>query len=793
MKDLVHGVAFKTIAILVVSCGLLASVVSYLGDRAGREIAGFGVAAVAETQTLVMAERLVGPIRFKRLEDVDHLLNEALMQSELAVDAIVLLPDGTVMSREGSELAEEDMTLLRQLAEDSISSNEERRVPSGLRVAMPIRKSVDEPAIGAVATLWTAKPFLATIAQYRNLQIMGAGIALAVLVGLSALFIRGMVSSPIARIEQRASQMAHGDLQSPVPDLQRKGEIGGLASSMEGLRSNLQDAERAAKAAFYESAGYKASSAAQFLCDAEFRIESANAEFSRLLEDTGFVGIEPLGQTTDVFDIPVLRPEALKDSGFPFRCEFSMNGKTISVNIAAIVENGESKGYVCEWQDVSARKVSEGILAALEQGQLRADFDGRGVLSFASDRMREALGDRPAREIESLCQLVGGDFSSVRAGRAFFGRIILGSGQKRRILDGSVSPIKDANGQISRFVVLGNDITVAEAALSEAREQAERLAESQSLVVSQLQIAMRSLSEGVLTSRIDVEFSEDYEALRADFNKAVNALGIAMREVLDGASQIHVDIEGVAQTIEDFARRTEQQAATLEETSAAISELSASVSNATQGAKVARETVTSARDQAASSSQIVRETISAMEEIEQSSRGIAKIITVIDDIAFQTNLLALNAGVEAARAGEAGRGFAVVASEVRELAQRSAGAASEITKLINTSGEQVKIGVALVGKAGAALSQIAESIGIAAEQVETITSSAEEQALGIEEINQAMQSIDQGTQQNAVMFQETAASAVALQKQSQALEHAAAEFEVPAKTEATGSITRMAS
>ena len=306
------------------------------------------------------------------------------------------------------------------------------------------------------------------------------------------------------------------------------------------------------------------------------------------------------------------------------------------------------------------------------------------------------------------------------------------------------------------------------------------MAASQELVVSHIQDAMGRLSGGALTVRLETEFSADYEALRGDFNTAVGALDGAIGEVLNSADQISLDVDGVAQVIEDFAKRTEKQAATLEETSASISELSTSVSSAAEGAREARSTVLSARDQAAASSSIVNDSISAMGEIEDSSKKISQIIGVIDDIAFQTNLLALNAGVEAARAGDAGRGFAVVASEVRELAQRSAGAASEISQLISTSGEQVKIGVSLVGKAGVALTEIAETIEFVAEKVETITASAEEQATGIEEINQAMQHLDQTTQQNAAMFEETTASARTLQMQTHALESATSGFTISA-------------
>ncbi|MEM7718487.1 MAG: HAMP domain-containing methyl-accepting chemotaxis protein [Pseudomonadota bacterium] len=778
---MVHGIAFKAIAILVVSCGLLASVISYLGDKASRQIAGLGVAAVAETQTLALADRLVGPLRFKRLEDVNSVISEGLSQSELARDAIVLLPDGTVLTQPETTLSEAEIARLKEIAANAIAQGEMYQDDSGLVLSMPIRKSEADPIVGAVASAWTAEPFLATIVQYRNLQMLGVAGTLTLLIMLSAIAIRWMISTPIAQIEQRASKMADGDLQSVVPGLTRNGEIGGLASSMEGLRCKLKDAEQAAQAAFYESAGYRASSAAQFLCDEEFKIASGNTEFTRLLNEIGLDEIKPIGETTDVFGIPVLSSDMLRSASFPFRAEFSLKGKTVAVTAAAVVEDGTSKGYVIEWQDVTTQKVNEGILDALEQGQLRADFDNEGRRIFASDGIQEILDRNSIYKMESLCKLTDGDWRSVRQGLSYFGRITLDLGHETRILDGGISAIKNADGSVVRFVLLGNDITTAEAELSKARNEAEQLAASQAVVVTQLQSAMLALADGELTAHIEVEFSENYETLRSNFNSAVHALGAAMRDVLDSANEINLDVNGVAETIEEFAKRTEHQAATLEETSAAMSELSASVTSATRGAKDASETVMSARNQAKASSETVRETISAMQAIETSSHEIAKIITVIDDIAFQTNLLALNAGVEAARAGEAGRGFAVVASEVRDLAQRSAGAANEITQLINTSGDQVKIGSELVGKAGEALNQIAEIIEVAAEKVEAITVSAEEQATGIEEINQAMQNIDQAIQQNAAMFEETTASAQALQHQAKTLKRATSGFEVPGK------------
>ncbi|MDA9865460.1 methyl-accepting chemotaxis protein [bacterium] len=778
MQNLLHSIAFKTIAILVVSCGLIAFAVSYLGDKAGREIAVRGVEAVAETQTASMAERLVGPLRFKRYEDVTVVLEDALIRSDLAVDAIVLVQDASILTRPDNNLSEANMILLTGLAEQAVASGEIARSADGLKVAIPIRKSEGDPVVGAVATFWTSEPFLKTIAEYRQLQIGGAVVALSILALAAACAVRFMVSAPLARVEGRASDMADGDLDASIPGLGRKGEIGRLASSMESLRSNLHDAKTAAEAAFYESAGFQASSAAQILCDEEFVVVSGNAEFERLLTDVGLGGLDPYKKTIDVFEISVLKKKHLEQTDMPLRQEFSLHEKTLAVVVKPVTRDGVSKGYVIEWQDITEQKVSEGTLRALEQGQLRIDFDRDGQFVSASDRARDLLGAGPVPNMDSMLSCEQGNLASVKDGTSYFGRITLEAVVSNRLLDGSISPIKDAEENVLRFVMLGSDVTDAEMALSAARKEAERMTASQTEVVTHLQDAMRSLSEGVLSARLKTAFAGEYEALRADFNKAIACLDVAIGEVINSSAQIGLDVDSVAHSIEEFARRTEKKAASLEETSSAVSQLSTSVANATRGAREARDTVLSARDRASSSSQIVSESVGAMTAIEASSHKISSIISVMDEIAFQTNLLALNAGVEAARAGEAGRGFAVVASEVRELAQRSAGAASEISDLITASDEQVKIGVDLVGKAGTALTEIAELIGLAAGKVENITNSTEEQASGIEEINQAMQSLDQATQQDAAMIEETTASARALQVQSKVLESATSGFDL---------------
>ena len=319
-------------------------------------------------------------------------------------------------------------------------------------------------------------------------------------------------------------------------------------------------------------------------------------------------------------------------------------------------------------------------------------------------------------------------------------------------------------------------MTEAKRKLEEAKERSERLIGEQSQVVSALNQAMGELSEGNLKVRINERFPNEYEPLRLDFNEAVSTLDAAIGETLESADKIRQDVDAVSEKNDAFATRTTQQFATIEATSSAISQLSASVASAADRAESAKSVVIEAHDRASSSEQIVSDTVDAMGSIEQSSEQISRIIGVIDEIAFQTNLLALNAGVEAARAGDAGRGFAVVASEVRELAQRSSNAASEISNLITASRAHVQNGVSLVGKTGEALTEIAGTFRSATDQVSAIAVSTKEQATGISEINKAMSEFEKATQQNALMLEQAVKASQELRWQADELEKATSSF-----------------
>jgi methyl-accepting chemotaxis protein len=423
----------------------------------------------------------------------------------------------------------------------------------------------------------------------------------------------------------------------------------------------------------------------------------------------------------------------------------------------------------------------EAKVAAISRSQAVIEFKLDGTILAANQNFLSALG---YREDEVVGRHHSMFIDSAEANspdyRAFWEKLRRGeffaAKYTRRGKDGkpvwiqaSYNPLMDRSGKPFKVVKFATDITAAENERRRNDEERTAKAGEQARLVQSLATALGHLSDGDVTFRLTEAFPPGSEQLRGDFNASMEKLQQAMQAIDGSAQAIRAGTDEIASAANDLSRRTEQQAASLEETAASLDEITTTVNKTAEGAKHARDVVGTAKTDAERSGAVVHSAIEAMSGIEKSSKQISQIIGVIDEIAFQTNLLALNAGVEAARAGDAGRGFAVVASEVRALAQRSAEAAKEIKSLISTSTEQVDRGVELVVETGKALERIVVQVGEINTVVAAIAASAQEQSTGLHQVNSAVNQMDQVTQQNAAMVEETTASAQSLGQEMEEL------------------------
>jgi methyl-accepting chemotaxis protein len=430
--------------------------------------------------------------------------------------------------------------------------------------------------------------------------------------------------------------------------------------------------------------------------------------------------------------------------------------------------NGKAVKVVKYAIDITAQKMMtadfQGQIEAISKSQAVIEFKMDGTITNANDNFLSVLGyqldeikgkhhsvfvdadERNSSEYKRFWEKLNrGEFESGEYKR-------MGKGGREVWIQASYNPIMDVNGKPFKVVKYATDITGSKSAVKEI---------SQSLL---------SLSQGDLSNTIDVQLEGEFELLKDAMNSTIERFSDMVSQIRTSADFVFTSANEIQTGTADLSQRTESQASSLEETSASVEELTQTVNQNADNAKAAVALAEETNSKATVGGEVVNQAVVAMKEIGGASKKISDIIGVIDEIAFQTNLLALNAAVEAARAGEQGRGFAVVAAEVRNLAQRSAGAAKEIKGLINDSVKKVSEGTRLVDNSGETLQDIVTSMKSVLELISNINIASQEQATGINHVNTAVSQMDTMTQQNAALVEETSAVSASMNTEARKLQ-----------------------
>ena len=795
MSDSIFVRVLFLVAFVAVS---VTAILTFNAIRAANSIARGAVEDIGTEYTDLLALETAGALKFRKAEDVQAVLDGTMERLGHKVDgAVAITMDGEVLA--SSIGPGGDLEQVRRLAEQALASNGRAEDPASLTFAMPARFGASTDAVGAIAIHWSSAALEEEVSstKLRALAIATATI-LVLLFGLSFL-LRRMIARPLGSIATAMGEIADGRYDIDIPHYRRGNEIGIVARALETFRDKIEESAETSREAAFKGAGFDSSSACLMIADAEFNIVYANAAYHKLAKvhnDSmkssvpGFELESVVGSNIDIFHKkPEMQRKMLSELRKDHSAELELGSAVFGLTISPIdTPTGSRMGYVVEWKDVTAERRNSAVLETFETRQAMAEFSSEGRIISANEVVASMAGMSKSELIgKSLADLVrteGGEPLG-KIEDAQFGdfQVVCSTGDPGYFV-GGLTPIRNKSGAVRRIMLIGADVSSQRREVQAANEEQARMRAEQERMIDSLRGGLADLSEGDLTVRLETAFSEEHDQLRHDFNRALDRMSDTMSSVATKAGAIRGDVADISSAADDLSRRTEHQAATLEETAAALTELTASVNSAADGARQANEVVLEARSNAEKSGGVVKDAVEAMGKIADSSSQISSIISVIDDIAFQTNLLALNAGVEAARAGDAGRGFAVVASEVRALAQRSSEAAREINALISASGEHVNRGVTLVGDAGSALERIVTSVSDITEHVSSIAASAQEQSTGLAEINDAMNQLDQVTQQNAAMFEETTAAAQALTTAGSELSSEVGRFKVDERNEA---------
>jgi methyl-accepting chemotaxis protein len=543
--------------------------------------------------------------------------------------------------------------------------------------------------------------------------MMGGAALILLLINLMLYaFVRAWVRKPLAESIAVANAVAAGDLECRI-DIRSRDETGQLMQALEGMRSDLRARRDKEQVILAENLRVKS---ALDKCSTNVMVANGENEIIYMNESVG----EMMRKAES--DLRQQLP------GFDAR-------KLMGANIDVFHKNPDhQRGMLAKLKSTYSTEIKVGprTFGLIANPIVSEQGERIGTVVEWSDRTLEVAAEVEMASLVSAA--AAGDFS-------------------KRI---------ELSGKEGFFRQLGEGVN--------------KLMETSSVGLSEVVRVLGALAKGDLTEKITNNYEGTFGRLKDDSNATVEQLSQIIGQIREASESIGTASGEIAAGNTDLSQRTEEQASSLEETASSMEELTATVKQNAENARQANQLAAGASEVAVKGGAVVGEVVGTMSSINESSKKIVDIISVIDGIAFQTNILALNAAVEAARAGEQGRGFAVVASEVRNLAQRSAAAAKEIKTLIGDSVDKVEEGTKLVDAAGKTMEEIVQAVKRVTDIMAEITAASQEQSAGIEQVNQAITQMDQVTQQNAALVEQAAAAAESMKDQASNLGQAVSVF-----------------